>query len=266
MNNMKLIMENWRGFSRSEESILEDYSYITDTLGIKLQLDESKNPIISESLREQILNEHMLFEGFLSSLWQTAKESAGKVQRLSKTLYRIYKNPKALESFIHLARKGMNKIANKFEQILNGLIEMPQLPNLIKTALTKILNILKTVVKKSNEMFGWKQAMVIVTTLVLLKFAYKKIYKLSQEILNIMAEKGVTDMIEDKAEKLLELLNKIFGTNLASKIESFITDWKSWLGWIGPIVGGIGVVADGLEDVTKKIGGDTVLTGGTFKQ
>ena len=160
----------------------------------------------------------MLFEGFLGSLWQTAKESAGKVKRLSKTLYRIYKNPDALKSFIHIANRSMNKIANKFRQIINGLIQMSQIPKLIKSALEKILNILNAVVKKSNETFGWKQAMIIVSTLVLLKFAYKKINKLANELMNIMAEKGVTDMIEDKAEKLLELLNKIFGIYLASKI------------------------------------------------
>ncbi len=257
-------MENWRGFSRSEKSVLEDASYITGTLGIKLQLDESKNPIISESLREQILTEHMLFEGFLGSLWQAAKDTAGKVKRLTKTLYRIYKNPKALKSFIYIARKNMNKIAKVFKQVLTNLLQVDKIPELIKKGISKALDVFNSLLEKANNSLGWKGAMIIVSTLVILKFVYKKIGSLAEELIEISAESGATALAEQHGKKLLDFLNNFFGVDLVSKIGQTLTDWKSWLGWIGPIVGGVNVVADGLDGVTSKVGGDTALTGGNF--
>ena len=262
MNNMKLIMENWRGFksdadveTKAKTSILdlEDYSYITETLGFKLQLDESKKPIISESLKEEILNEHMLFEGFIGSLLKGAKQAAGRVKNLMVTLYRIFKKPKAIKSFTYLARKAVKRLSNRIVTVLKKLINAPVLVTL-KSGLEKTLSIFNKLLAAVMGAEGWKGGMICASILVLLQYVLNKAGDL---IAGVMAGK-----VKENGAAIMDLLNKTFGANLISKISGVITDWKTWLGWIGPIVGGIKVVADGLDSVTKKMGGDSILTGG----
>ena len=71
MSSMKPIMESWRGYVDyvDSESILKDRSYLTDVLGISLPITENEHVFLSESKKAEILQEKMLHENFLKSLF-----------------------------------------------------------------------------------------------------------------------------------------------------------------------------------------------------
>ena len=250
MSSMKPIMESWRGYVDyvDSESILKDRSYITDVLGISLPITENEHMLLSESKKAEILQEKMLHENFLKSLYDGAKKSAGKVKDLLTSLYSIIKDGGKLKTFFSLLKgKVIRRIANKFRKIFN---KMRQLGGPTEQLGNKMSDMLEGLLERIQSMSAnWKSVMIGTTVALLLSWAYEKISGLVADL----AQGEVTD--ELKAffkEKFVTL----FGQKLFDKILAKITDIKTYLGWVGPIVGGVSFVADTLVPVTSRLKGD----------
>jgi len=244
---MKLIMENWRSYTDSIESgeIFERHEYITGVLGIPLPLDEAGQVQLSEDLKGQILQEHLIYEGFIGSLVAGAKDAAGKIKDLLSALAKILKDGSALETFIRLlASKVIKPIATQFRKAFNKLKEAG---GKVTQFVEKISEMFEALLQKFVGMAGsWKKAMAGCTLAVLLKFAYDKVAGLIQDVISGKVTDEFTEFLKDQ-------FVKTFGQGLLDKVMGKVTDIKSYLGWIGPIVGGVNFVAQTLAPLTGRM-------------
>jgi len=258
MSEMKLIMENWHGYLNEErislpESLDEWHNslYITEILGIKLPLNESGQAEINEELEAHILNEHLLYEGFIDSLLTTAKRSVGKVKDLFVTLYKILKDGNALRSFILLLKtKVINPIRKQFNRAFNKIISNAP------AKVADIANKLKQILKDKIDSFralgdGWKAAMVGSTIALLLSFVYEKSKNLIKDVIG-------GELKDEFMEFIKGTFAKFFGEDLLNNISDRILDIKTYIGWIGPAVGGVDFIASTLEPITHRVAGPSL--------
>jgi hypothetical protein len=217
-------------------------------LGIQLPLDESGQARLNEEIKEQILQEHFLYEGFLSNLIDTAKSAAGKIKDLLTTLAQILQDGNALKKFTgYIGQKVIRPIVNKFKQAFAKIKEMGgEVGAWIEGVATKFLSTIDDMMGMSD---GWKKAMAFSSVALLLKYAYEKIGGLLGDVIGGKVEDEFVDWIKEK-------FTNMFGQGLMDKVAAKITDIKTWLGWIGPVVGGLGFVADTLTPVTSRMQGN----------
>ena len=241
---MKLLMENWRGYVKKEE-LFEDYEYITNILGITLPLDESGQAQLTEEVRGQVLREHILYESFIGSLVSAAKKSAGKIKDLLWTLAQILKDGGNLKRFISTLSKNVIKpIAQLFRKAFN---KMKAAGGKIAGFIEKISERFEGLLQKYVGMSAsWKKAMVGCTLALLLKFSYEKVKGLLQDAINGKVEDELVEFLQEK-------FVQFFGQGLYDKIADKITDVKSYLGWVGPLVGGLDFIAQTLGPATTKM-------------
>ncbi|GAG23137.1 unnamed protein product, partial [marine sediment metagenome] len=173
--NMKLIMENWRGYvsASGHEELFERHEYISGVLGIQLPINESGQVQLNEELKEHILQEHVLFEGFLGSIIDGVKEKSGQLKDLMMTLAGVFTDPERIETYIHLvASKVIKAPARAFRTAFNKMIEMG---GAVGQFGSKILEIFESVLQKFHGLeTGWKKALVATSLGALLMFLYEK--------------------------------------------------------------------------------------------
>ena len=243
---MKLIMENWRGYVKKEE-LFEDYEYVTNILGIALPLDESGQAQLTEELKGQIFREHVLYEGFIGSLVSAAKNSAGKIKDLLWTLAQILKDSSNLKNFIRLLTRSVRLATQPFIKVFNKM----------RAAGGKVAEFAEKVLSKLEALFqnfkgladGWKKAIIGCTLMLLLKWSYDKAKDMIKDALS-------GDLTEELVTFLKEKFFGFFGKDLKDLFDNVIkkaSDIKTYLGWIGPIVGGVNFVAQTLGTVTGKM-------------
>ena len=244
---MKLIMENWRGFVDDIESerIFEDHDYITNVLGVQLQLSEGGQVVIDEAKKVEILKEQLLHENFLKSIAAGAKEAAGKVKALLVALYKILKDGSALEEFTRfLFSKIIKPIANQFRKAFQ---KMKQAGGKVEQLAEKLSEMFEGLLQKLQSMSGsWKKAMMGTTVALLLKWAYEKVSGLIKDAISGKIEDELVGWFQEKFAQL-------FGQDMLDKALQKITDIKTYLGWVGPIVGGVSFVADTLAPATGRM-------------
>ena len=263
MNDTAIIMDNWRSYvdQVKSEEIFERHEYVTGILGIQLPLDESGQVQLNEELKEQILREHMLYEGFIDSLVSGAKEASGNIKNLLVSLAKILQDSKALETFINLMnRKIINRIARKFRTFFNKL---KKITGEFGEFVGKVLDMFNEVLNKfENLSSGWIKAIAASTLGLLLTYAYEKVEGMIEDVKNLPLD-SISDNVKDQVKDWLQkTFVGMFGQNLLDKISNHITDIKSYLGWIGPAVGGVSFIAQVLKPVTSRVS-SSGLTEGT---
>ena len=147
-----------------------EYSYVTNVLGVKLPLNESYP--YSPAIQKRILQEHMLFEGFWSELYDKGKEklmSAKEgIKKFGKEAWGILSamwtvikgGADQIKSFTGaIAKKGINKFFQQIRKPLEWLVEKLtkwNMPTLAKWA-QKGLDALDAAREKVNSLDGWKR-------------------------------------------------------------------------------------------------------------
>ena len=244
---MKCLMENWRGFVNEVESerIFEDHDYITGVLGVELPLSESGQIVLDENKKTEIIQEQLLYENFLKSIVIGAKKAAGKVKNLLVALYKILKDGNVLEQFIYLLlSKVVKPTANQFRKAFQ---KMRQAGGKTEQLAKKLSEMFEGILQKLNSMSsGWKKAMMGTTVALLLKWAYEKVSGLIKDAISGKIEDELVGWFQEK-------FTQLFGQDIFDKALQKMTDIKTYLGWIGPVVGGVDFVADTLTPVTGRL-------------
>ena len=244
---MKCLMENWRGFVNEVESerIFEDHDYITGVLGVELPLSESGQIVLDENKKTEIIQEQLLYENFLKSIVIGAKKAAGKVKNLLVALYKILKDGNVLEQFIYLLlSKVVKPTANQFRKAFQ---KMKQAGGKTEQLAKKLSEMLEGILQKFSSMSsGWKKAMMGTTVALLLKWAYGKVSGLIDDAISGKIENELVGWFQEK-------FTQLFGQDIFDKALQKMTDIKTYLGWIGPVVGGVDFVADTLTPVTGRL-------------
>lgn len=263
MSEMKLIMEGWRGYLVEDivgKPLLEDYEYITGVLGVQLPLNESGDiALLTEELKQQILQEQMLFEAFWDGAVEKVKTVAGQVAGkfidavegvkqfgkdgwiIIQQLYRVSSDPSLIQPFSEtLWTQAINNIKEKVTSVLQQLLgyfsewSMPSLSDITTKAVDIISKLFDTLLKLE----GWKKAVGFAGMAIGMAWLW--------------------DKVKDFVEPYLEWVEKIKGALDDAKTQ-IVEEFKAWVqdavraGLIGFIRGQFGGIIDKLISVTSGI-------------
>jgi hypothetical protein len=250
---MKQEMNNWRKFkSLEEQKINEGFvnfyknppttDYITEVLGIQVPLNESYTEY-SQALVEEIVREQILFEGFWDSVKQMADKATKPIRDLWNTLRKVMSNNYYLKKFkrqLKIYRENIQKNFNNFMRKISA--KVPALDNTIQSIGRKI----NSAFDKVEGLGGWKAATATMGIIVIFTYLQEKLGDLFKD------QVGDQEDIKAGVEALKSyMMDKVGIDSIGSKLASSLTDIKSYLGFLGPIVGGVNMVAKGLADVTR---------------
>ena len=263
MSEMKLIMEGWRGYLVEDivgKPLLEDYEYITGVLGVQLPLNESGDIApLTEELKQQILQEQMLFEAFWDGAVEKVKTVAGQVAGkfidavegvkqfgkdgwiIIQQLYRVSSDPSLIQPFSEtLWTQAISNIKEKVTSVLQQLIgyfsewSMPSLSDITTKAVDIISKLFDTLLKLE----GWKKAVGYAGMAIGMMWLW--------------------DKVKDFVDPYLEWVEKIKGALDDAKTQ-IVEEFKAWVQdtvkaeLIGFIQGQFGSIIDKLISVTSGI-------------
>ena len=251
--NYKQINENWQRYQQIE-ALLENRAYITGVLGVQLPLNESGEVILSEELKEQILQEQLLLEGFLDTLVSSAKKAGTDLKNLYLSFVEILKNPDKINNFMQLVRmKVIRPMIKNAQRIINKVKENPKA--------AKLVTFLQGILTKLGEFYDWlkglntdwKNAMVTASVGVLIKYFIGQFMETIEEKIKNLAGLG-EDFFEEAGKFVLNHLVPDVGKAISAKLVNV----KTWLAWLGPIVkvaGGVKFISDVLSPATSRFTG-----------
>ena len=222
----KKVMGEWQGYYRNKP-LFEDLDYITNVLGIPVPLSESGEPTYSEELRQSIIQEHLLFEGFFDSMKKWVKDKSGEVPNLFKSVYKIIKDPDLVPKFIELIDKKVVEPA--FNLLLKGLRAIKDIATEI---IEKAIAVVEKVRKFIEGLTGWNLAVMLMFFAVAITVLQNKVSQIG-------------------SDNLLALIKKFIGEDLVKSLASKMTDFKTWLGAAGAVIGGVAYFANVLSPATK---------------
>lgn len=251
---MKLIFENWRHYQR-QQFLLENREYITNVLGIALPLTESYP--YSNSRAKEILKEQLLLENFLNSLLQSAQQTAGAAKHFYTTVAALIKDPSKIGKFLgFLNVRVIRTAADKIREMVRVVGIIPGLEPLVQ----KINQMLEGAMKKYNSMqLSWVKLLAGMALGAALHFIWEKIGKtweqIKEQFKGVLTPEGIANLGEQGATliktKVLDIATKLLGQGVVDKAMKQFTDVKSYLGAIGPVVGGVKFFLDILAPATS---------------
>jgi hypothetical protein len=250
---MKSQMNNWRKFitleeQRKNQGVINFYKtppdpeYITEVLGIKVPLNESYTEY-SQALVEEIVREQILFEGFWDSVKNMADKATKPIRDLWKSIKLIMSNGYYLKKF----RKQLNKYRRNIQTNFNNFMRkisarVPALDNTVQT----IGRMINSAFDKVEGLSGWKAGLATMGLIAAFTFIQEKFGDLLKD------KVGEDEDVKAGVETLSNFMVNSMGLDsIANKLSSSLTDVKSYLGFLGPIVGGVNMVAKSLAGVTR---------------
>ena len=287
MSEMKLIMEGWRGYLVEDmvrKPLFEDYEYITGVLGVPLPLDESGAPSpLTEELKQQILEEQMLFEGFWDDVVQKVKQAGADVGarfvdaaegikkfgeegwQIIQQLYRVATTPALIDQFAGAIWRYTKKKVHDLKQVLQQLAQklgewgMPTFGDMATKALEQFNKILEWL----GSLDGWKKAIGYAGFALAFKWLWDKVADFIEpyrEWMEKIQNAGAAVMDEFKSwlqdtvkEKLTSFIETQF-KGIVDKLTSVALGVKPWWDAAVKIVGGVGFVIDVLRAPMARFG------------
>lgn len=206
--------------------------HINYNLGISVPLNEYI--ILSKEIELRILHEQMLYESFLDSIKDFAKDKLNKVV----TSITDWKDAALVLGKILSDSNLLNDFLKPLERRVLGLIK-PLTDFLKKIKLDSFIEPITEFINKIKSLQGWKKFMALIS--------------LGSIITYILEKLKSPDAIKD-------FLKKQFTGDFVDTILNKLTDFNSYLGWLEPIVKGVEVIFNFLKPLTQAF--STALTSG----
>ena len=197
--------------------------HINYNLGISVPLNEYI--ILSKEIELRILHEQMLYESFLDSIKDFAKDKLNKVV----TSITDWKDAALVLGKILSDSNLLNDFLKPLERRVLGLIK-PLTDFLKKIKLDSFIEPITEFINKIKSLQGWKKFMALIS--------------LGSIITYILEKLKSPDAIKD-------FLKKQFTGDFVDTILNKLTDFKSYLGWLEPIVKGVEVIFNFLKPLTQ---------------
>ena len=199
--------------------------HIAFTLGIPIPINESIQ--LSESLKLKILQEQLLYESFLDSIKNYASEKFNQVVTTIKdwkdaaaVIGKVLSNGDLLNDFLKpLERRVVNLI-----QPLTDFLKKNKLDSFIKT--------ITNFIDKIKSLEGWKKFMALVSVGSIITYILEKLKSLGPDVIK-------------------DFISKTFSSNFITDIVGKLTDFKSYLGWLQPIVKGVEIIFNFLKPLIE---------------
>lgn len=201
--------------------------HITHVLGIDLPLNESK--YISEELYTRILNEQLLYENFLDTVKNFAKEKLDKVidtihdwKDAAVMIYKVISNPTLLQNF-------SNNFWKTFQQ--NTLKQFYEL--LKKTGLNNFIPTIEKMVLAIVNLKGWQKFLAATGIAAIIKYVTEKLKALP-------------------TDKLKGFIASYLSETALSTMIAKLADFRSYMGYLDPIIKGVGFFYEMLKPTLDK--------------
>ena len=190
--------------------------HIIYNLGIPVPLNESIH--FSRPMELRILHEQMLYETFLDTIKTYAKD------KLDKTVSTI-KDWKDFAAHIGQVLSDANWLKELLGPLYNRVVKLlkPLTDFLKKLGLDTFIPKIKDFIEKIKSQGGWKSFMGLVALGSIITFITDKLKNLDKNVIQ-------------------DFLTKQFSGNFVDDVLGKLTDWKSYLGWLQPIVKGVEVI------------------------
>jgi hypothetical protein len=217
INKANILCENIylgeKGFNkRIPENLTNEH--IIHVLGIELPLTESR--YINEDLYTRILNEQLLYENFLDTVKNFAKEKIDKVidtihdwKDAAVMIYKVISNPTLLQNFT-------NNFWKTFQQ--NTLKQFYDL--LKKTGLNNFIPTIEKMVLAIVNLKGWQKFLAATGIAAIIRYVVDKLKNLPTDKL-----KGF----------IASYLSETALGNMIAKL----ADFRSYMGYLDPIIKGV---------------------------
>ena len=187
--------------------------HIVEVLGIDVPLNESVS--LNEELVKRILHEQLLYESFLTSLKDYAKDKVNKaVDKITDwkdaavALYKVISNPIDLGNFVNSFWKDFKTTTvEQFYKFLDK-IKLGGLKDQIKKLIDSITNL-----------SGWKKFLAATAIGSIIYYVINKLKTLP-------------------AAEIKAYITKYISGSALKDVLGKLTDFKSYLGWLQPIIKG----------------------------
>jgi len=232
--DMKLIMENWKRYEQYHD-LFERHNHIKYCLGFEPLLNESGAPYYSEEMKQKIIEEHILFEGFLDAFnpIQMIKKYGEEVGQLFATLGTLIKSPEHIPQFIRSAkRKIIAGWVSQFQKAIQFL-ESKNMPTFAKL-LKKVVAGIKAVVSDSDK--PWKTAIKITGVIIGVTYLHQQLKKMGADLsAGADLEASLSERVVEAVENWLinewpKVMAKLYGAGAVA---------GSFAGWV---VGAVAIV------------------------
>ena len=203
--------------------------HIKYTLGIEIsQLNEGSNSYY-DTLK-LIKEEQLLYESFLDTIKDFAKDKLGKVVDTIKdwkdaavVFFKILSSSELLQDFLYPLKKRVEELLIKLYELLEGA-GLDEWITKIKGFFTKITNLK-----------GWKKLFAFLSLGGISYYISSKLKNLSKEGVKLFISKYFK--------------SKYFKDEFIKDIISKLTDWTTFTKWLGPIIGGVGIIFSFLKPI-----------------
>jgi len=187
-----------------------------------------------------IKEEQLLYETFLSTIKDFAKDKLNKTVSVIKdwkdaavVFAKILSNGELLNDFLDPLRRRVKDLIDK----INTILETLKLDFLVK----RINNFFKRI----TNLEGWKSL-----------FSLLSLGGILFYVKNKLPEDGVKAFVN-------QYLSKNLKSDFLDKVISKLTNWKTFTGWLSPIIGGIGILYEFIKDLLSKFS-QALKSGGYF--
>lgn len=240
---MKLIYESYRrGSLLEDQGLFKRHEYLEHALGFNPLLNESGGSYYTPEMKSQIIEEHLLFEGFFDGFdpVKAIKKYGKEVGQLFSTLYSVIRNPKYIPDFISAATK---KIVNTWKTKIRKVIAFLESKNMptFAAGLKKVIGAIKTI---TDMAVNWKKAVLITGLIIGLSYLFQQLKDLGVNIFGGANAEELTSQLTDKVvkaaetflvKKFPEIVAKLYGKAALAASTGF-------LGWVATAVAVVKVV------------------------
>jgi len=240
-NDMKLIMESWRKAvvlsEGSKKDLFEDIEYIQEVLGIEVPLNENNEMVLSEELKQQIINEENFVTKWFKSAYEEVKTTSGQLKNLGTFLLKVATNKRAIAYYIPEVKKNLLiPMEEKLTSLKQSIIEVIRSSQgitmkagiLFNRGVEKLIGI----VDKAKKMpKGWKSALLVTAVVVLGYYMFDWVKEKTGEALEeLFGIEALKTFLQKKAQNIAEFFAKDFMkavTDLVS--EAALETAKIWI-------------------------------------
>ena len=267
----KLIMESWRQYTEHHE-LFERHSYIREVLSIQPMLNEDGSIYYDKDLREQIIQEHLLLEGFFDDL----KQMGADAKSLFSTLRALISDPDQIGSWILLLRKTViSSRLKKITKVLNLLRN--KLPEYNMSTFAQWAEGIRQMLVKFNSQIinatGWKGAMFVTSAALGFQWVWSKIGQFVES-----ARTGLPNILktlvvgadEQQDESIVAQVKDYVLENIVGPIKEFVvgklkeflgeavyTSIAGWFAWAQKAFDGAKFVLDTLRTAIATMTGSS---------
>tara|TARA_B100001093_G_C26787621_1_gene997403 strand:+ start:468 stop:1391 length:924 start_codon:yes stop_codon:yes gene_type:complete len=182
-------------------------------------------PSYRDEYIKNIITEQIIFESFLSTVKDFAKDKLGKAVNTIKdwkdaaaVFSQVLSSKKLLGDFL----KPLERLVQKQLQKLYGILKKVKLDSVVKK--------IEEFFKKITSLDGWKKLFALIAIGGIALYAANKL----------------------PIDGIQLWITKTLGTDFIQTITSKLIDWKSYIGYLGPIVGGGAIIFKLLEPLLTK--------------